>query len=1334
MKPLLRYILCICLTALLCHAFQSISYAQNLSQDLIFHYDFNGDTEDVSGNNIDGIGQNLTGSADRFGNADGAFYFNGTTSFISIPYDVLLKPDFPFSFSYWIKVDPSFTGNAPVFISDYLVGSYNGGFVAGFSESLGRAGFAFLDGGGAVSSTNRRTIRCYGDVRPQEWNLVVGSFESLTSIVIYINGCPCTSYEMSGSGGPMVTTSQDATINTLITDGSHPFIGDLDDIYFWSRALTVHDVNELNDWVPNLPPFDIGNDTILCENVPFTVSVPPGYQNIQWSTGASGGSITVTGEEVISVTADDVDCGSYIDTIVIQRFMVDNADTIFVDLCPNDTFFYFNETYTASGFYTVELPFLGENGCDTFTSIIINEISHASSSVDRVICDGDSLIFGDSTWFSAGVYDYVLEDASSNGCDSIIIFNVAFFPSFTFVLDSTICHGDSLLIGEVILHQSNLSEIIILEGQSSNGCDSTIDATVAFFPASTHVLDTMLCAGGSIIINGTIYDEGNSVGSEVIVGGSVLGCDSTIEVMLSFDPISTSSFQPIICPNDSIEINGRYYFEGNEVGRDTIFAGPENMCDSIVNISVSFFEPVIFFLNEALCEADSIVVNGTLYNIDNPTGVEIFENASSLNCDSSVIVNLSFNTFIEEDLIVILCINDSIIINDEVYNQSRPNGIQQFPGGSINGCDSILNIFTLYRENVISTILDTICPGDSVLINSTYYQENNSHDTLIYAIGPTQNCDSIVYIAVSFRPPSRFELNETICEGDSLFINGTAYHELNPTGIEIFETASMNGCDSTVEVSLTFYSRVLSPLDFMLCQNDSVVVNGIVYNSSNPSGVDTLFGASSTGCDSILEITVQIVPSLEFLINDTICLDDTMVINGVVYDINNPAGQEQKPSMMPGSCDTIFIIDLSFYPIIESTFDDLLCAGDSIIINGTTYNFNTPAGQEVLIDAGSKGCDSIVNINLNFYNEIESLYRDTLCVGDSLILNGTIYSESNPTGIERLIGASTRGCDSIVNMDLTFLADVTHLWQNTYCMGDSISVNGTTYSQFNPSGIERLVGAASSGCDSVISIDLTFIDEIVFLLMDSICIDDTIIVNSTPYFQNNLVGTERFIGGAQGGCDSVVEISLQVIPNADGIINAILCEGDSLIIGDVVFNESNMQGQVILQNAASNGCDSIIDVTVVFFEEFQTVLTDTIFPGEEIEINNIIISEAGTFMIFQGVSQSGCDSIVELNVFVENNLNRIYIPNAFSPNNDGINDHFSIFNVEPRHTVQVEIYDRWGAKVFENVNTELHNDPRVWDGKFKGKPCNQGVYAYVVRISNQFSSEQILSGNLTLLN
>jgi gliding motility-associated-like protein len=68
----------------------------------------------------------------------------------------------------------------------------------------------------------------------------------------------------------------------------------------------------------------------------------------------------------------------------------------------------------------------------------------------------------------------------------------------------------------------------------------------------------------------------------------------------------------------------------------------------------------------------------------------------------------------------------------------------------------------------------------------------------------------------------------------------------------------------------------------------------------------------------------------------------------------------------------------------------------------------------------------------------------------------------------------------------------------------------------------------------------------------------------------------------------------------------------------------------------------------------------------------------------------------------------IFIPSAFTPNDDGINDSFGVKG-EGIQNYKMLIYDRWGEVIYSSTNPFEH-----WDGKYNNKPVEVGVYVYEV--------------------
>ena len=90
-------------------------------------------------------------------------------------------------------------------------------------------------------------------------------------------------------------------------------------------------------------------------------------------------------------------------------------------------------------------------------------------------------------------------------------------------------------------------------------------------------------------------------------------------------------------------------------------------------------------------------------------------------------------------------------------------------------------------------------------------------------------------------------------------------------------------------------------------------------------------------------------------------------------------------------------------------------------------------------------------------------------------------------------------------------------------------------------------------------------------------------------------------------------------------------------------------------------------------------------------------------------------------------VNKLTIPNAFSPNNDGIHDTWEIEGLELYPDAIVSIYTRGGQKIGEWKNYKYN----PWDGKHKGKNVPVGSYAYIIQL-NQSTKENI-AGFITIL-
>jgi len=270
----------------------------------------------------------------------------------------------------------------------------------------------------------------------------------------------------------------------------------------------------------------------------------------------------------------------------------------------------------------------------------------------------------------------------------------------------------------------------------------------------------------------------------------------------------------------------------------------------------------------------------------------------------------------------------------------------------------------------------------------------------------------------------------------------------NPTGSVAFPGGSAAGCDSIVAVNLQFYNPVANTLSPTLCPGEVFEYNNITYDESNPMDTVVLAGAGFVGCDSTVMIQLTYLENSTATVEQWLCPGETFEINGNIYNEENLSGQEILEDQAANGCDSIVDVLLHYYPVAEYTFEQNICAGDTILINGTAYHAGNPSGIEVIENATDNNCDSTIYINLNPLPENITNIDLTFCTGQSLTVNGEVYNEDNPFGTETMI--DDNGCDSIVNIMLSYSNQVINNLTETYCSGESILVNDVVYDENNP--------------------------------------------------------------------------------------------------------------------------------------------------------------------------------------------------------------------------------------------------------------------------------------------
>jgi CHU_C Type IX secretion signal domain len=163
-------------------------------------------------------------------------------------------------------------------------------------------------------------------------------------------------------------------------------------------------------------------------------------------------------------------------------------------------------------------------------------------------------------------------------------------------------------------------------------------------------------------------------------------------------------------------------------------------------------------------------------------------------------------------------------------------------------------------------------------------------------------------------------------------------------------------------------------------------------------------------------------------------------------------------------------------------------------------------------------------------------------------------------------------------------------------------------------------------------------------------------------------------------------------------------------------------------------------------EEFT--LTASVAP-ENVEIKNIIWRPPYYFKEQQKLEQTisiqeeedfyvnittfdGCSASDFYTQKVENT--NYYLPNVFKPGSNG-NSFFTIFaDYGILSVLSLEIFDRWGTRVFDNYNFPPNDPEKGWNGRFKNKKVANGTYLFVAKIEYIGGNSEIVKGDVTVTN
>lgn len=520
------------------------------------------------------------------------------------------------------------------------------------------------------------------------------------------------------------------------------------------------------------------------------------------------------------------------------------------------------------------------------------------------------------------------------------------------------------------------------------------------------------------------------------------------------------------------------------------------------------------------------------------------------------------------------------------------------------------------------------------------------------------------------------------------------------------------GCEAVFETELTAIGNFnVFKENIHACNSYYWVVNG---ETITESGIyfDTLI--NQFGCDSIMQLDLIISKSSIHPIILEACHEYTWPSNGKIY---SQSGWYQDTLIDQNACDSILQLQLTIlqpdtqYISIES------CESYDWNSTGQKY-FKSGLYQDTLIN--QFGCDSILILDLQIRQADVTEISEVQCESFFWPSTGKVYQQS---GIYFDTLTNQFSCDSIIKLNLKINQSIKHFDTIRICENYIWPVNGKSYSQ---SGLYSQIFKTVNGCDSTHFLQLQILSTSEIKIKESSCNQYTWPLNQKTYHNSGIYNDTLT---NSNGCDSIIQLHLTIHPQIISWDTIRKCVSYFWSANKSSYVES---GDYQINLRSQFNCDSILNLHLTIDPSYT--FTDTISSLDQFfwDATGTLYDQSGIY--YSGfTSADGCDSVRVLILKIRKR-GEVYLPNVFSPNGDGVNDHFMVFSSpEILKIDRLQIYDRWGTLLFEQNNFPPNQAQYGWDGHFLGKPVSPAVFAVVVFWTDLEGDQQLIRADATLL-
>lgn len=390
-----------------------------------------------------------------------------------------------------------------------------------------------------------------------------------------------------------------------------------------------------------------------------------------------------------------------------------------------------------------------------------------------------------------------------------------------------------------------------------------------------------------------------------------------------------------------------------------------------------------------------------------------------------------------------------------------------------------------------------------------------------------------------------------------------------------------NGCDSVITLLLDINGKSYNNITGYICESDLYTGYGLI---DVPVGEYLIREKTTAGVDSLVTINVVCDYGDEVAVNDIICYGDAFEFGELTI---TKAGTYEQTFPNVNGCDSVVTLTMFINSIDTVAIENQsICPSDVYEYNGK--EFTAEGRYYEVFTSEVTGCDSVVTFTItHLATDLKDISK-SVCEGESIEFAGMTITES---GIYTDTLVNVNGCDSVVRLTFNTLVSGTVIEEfDTICNGDVRIFNDMN---LTAAGVYRDTLTSDNGCESYIELTITVLATDTTNLSEEICEGDVF-----EFHGDNLTkaGAYQFIDVNVNGCDSVINLSLNVLNGSVSYVEKTICEGDVYEFEGEQYAEA---GEYQIVDVNSNGCDSVINFELIVIE------IDTTYVDETIELSDL---------------------------------------------------------------------------------------------------------------------------------